>query len=70
MESQIPGNMCLWRKVNIKVRVGAFLFSNFERVTPGINLVNRISNLFFSKNRASLASQRATEGGGGEGQSY
>jgi hypothetical protein len=31
--------------------------------TPGINLVNRISNLFFSKNRASLAPRRATEGG-------
>ena len=50
-------------KVKIKVRVGAILFSNFERVTPGINLVNRISNLFFSKNRASFAARRATEGG-------
>ena len=49
----------------LKSKYGAFLFSNFETVTPGINLVNRISNLFFSKNRASLAPRRATEGGGG-----
>ena len=49
----------------MKVRVGAFLSSNFERVTAGTNLVNRISNHFFSKNRASFAPRRATEGGEG-----
>lgn len=54
------------QKLKSKYGLVHFYFQTLEDVPLGfVFLVNCISNLFFSKNRANFAQRRATEGGGG-----